>query len=152
MAYTEQQCRDAGIKDKLISFAYPGYDTHKQAMSVLKDRGYLFARGGGNRPYEPNIDHPYLIPSYTTYATNRDQIMGALKEAKDGKIIVLTIHGVPDEAHPQVNTPPELFEEYLRYLRDNRYTVIAMRDLANYIDVNAAAAGITPDYGRVKNN
>jgi lysophospholipase L1-like esterase len=46
--------------------------------------------------------------------------------------VVLTIHGVPDYAHPSVTTPPDLFEEYLTYLRDNHYTVIALRDLAKY--------------------
>ena len=44
------------------------------------------------------------------------------------------MHGVPDYAHPAVTTPPELFEEYLKYLHDNHYKVIALRDLAKYVD------------------
>jgi len=46
---------------------------------------------------------------------------------------VLTIHGVPDYAHDWVNTPPELFAGYLRFLQDNYYTVIALRDLKKYV-------------------
>ena len=57
---------------------------------------------------------------------------------KNGEIVVLTVHGVPDYAHPHVTTPPDLFEAYLEYLRDNRYTVIAMRDLAKFIDSGKA--------------
>ncbi len=46
---------------------------------------------------------------------------------------MLTIHGVPDTAHDWVNTPPELFREYLEFLKANHYTVIAMRDLQRYV-------------------
>ena len=45
------------------------------------------------------------------------------------RVVVLTIHGVPDTAHPHVNTPPELFAEYMQFLHDDHYTVIAMREL-----------------------
>ena len=74
------------------------------------------ARAGGSRTYDPQIDHPYLIPSWATDENNKSEIMDALQEAKDGKIVVLTLHGVPDIEHPWVNTPPELFREYLQYL------------------------------------
>jgi hypothetical protein len=33
-----------------------------------------------------------------------------------------------------VNTPQERFEEYLKYLAENKYHVIAMRDLSRYVD------------------
>jgi hypothetical protein len=32
-----------------------------------------------------------------------------------------------------VNTPLPLFEEYLRWLHDHHYRVIAMRDLARWV-------------------
>jgi hypothetical protein len=53
---------------------------------------------------------------------------------------VLTIHGVPDSAHPWVTTPPALFEEYLHWLHDHRYTVIGLRDLAPYVAPRRTAA------------
>ena len=35
---------------------------------------------------------------------------GILDQARDSQIVILTIHGVPDYAHPAVTTPPELFK------------------------------------------
>lgn len=150
LTYIETQCKQYNIKKPLISFAYPGYDVAPSAIPILQDKNYLFARAGGNRAYNPKKDYPYLIPSYTTYANNKQQIINALQQAKDGKIVVLTIHGVPDDAHPWVNTPPELFEEYLEYLHDHQYTVIALRDLAKFIRVKEALQTIKPDFASVK--
>ncbi|EHQ24236.1 polysaccharide deacetylase family protein [Mucilaginibacter paludis] len=137
LEYIENKCKEYHIP-KPVSFAYPGYDTSPKAMVVLKEKGYLFARAGWDRAYNPTTDHPYLIPGFTTLQNNSTTIYDALKQAKDGKVIVLTIHGVPDSAHVWVNTPPELFEGYLKYMHDNHYKVIAMRDLKRYIDVNKA--------------
>ena len=47
---------------------------------------------------------------------------------------VLQFRGVPDNEHPWVHTPPALFEEYLKYLRDEGCRVIGLRDLARYVD------------------
>lgn len=142
LTYIEDKCKEYNIP-KPISFAYPGYGTSPKAMGVLKAKGYEFARGGWSRDYEPSTDNPYLMPSFTTTKDNSKLIYDALASAKDGKIVVLTIHGVPDVAHAWVNTPPELFESYLKYLKDNHYKVIAMRDLKKYINVDKALL-ITP--------
>jgi peptidoglycan/xylan/chitin deacetylase (PgdA/CDA1 family) len=150
LTYIETKCKEHQIKKTLVSFAYPGYDVAPSTIPILQDKKYLFARAGGNRTYNPEKDHPYLIPSFTTYADNKQQIIDALQQAKDGKIVVLTIHGVPDDAHPWVTTPPELFEAYLKYLHDHQYKVIAMRDLAKFIHVKEALQTIKPDYASVK--
>jgi hypothetical protein len=55
-----------------------------------------------------------------------------LRQANDGRIVVLTIHGVPDTAHPKVTTAPDLFQRYLDFLRDEDYTVVALRDVPKY--------------------
>jgi peptidoglycan/xylan/chitin deacetylase (PgdA/CDA1 family) len=144
LAYIENKCKEYGIT-KPTNFAYPGYDVSASALPWLKQMGYHFARAGWNRLYDPKIDNPYLMPSITTLANNRQFIYDALAQAKGGKILVLNIHGVPDVAHDWVNTPPELFEEYLKYLKDNHYKVIAMRDLKQYIDVTKASQ-LTPNY------
>lgn len=135
--YIENKCKEHHIP-KPVSFAYPGYDVSPRAVDVLREKGYLFARAGWDRAYSPTTDHPYLIPGFTTLQSNSKIIYDALNQAKDGKIIVLTIHGVPDSAHVWVNTPPELFEGYLKYMHDNHYKVIAMRDLKRYINLNKA--------------
>jgi peptidoglycan/xylan/chitin deacetylase (PgdA/CDA1 family) len=140
--YIENKCKEYGIP-KPVSFAYPGYDTSPKAIKVLKAKGYQFARAGWDRVYDPTFDHPYLIPGFTSVESNSKAIYDALNSAKDGKITVLTIHGVPDVAHPWVNTPPQLFEGYLKYMHDNHFTVIAMRDLKKYINVDKALE-ITP--------
>jgi peptidoglycan-N-acetylglucosamine deacetylase len=132
LRYVEDKAASLGAP-KIVSFAYPSYITAPMAAGVLAQRGYRYARIGGDRPYEPATDNRYLIPSYTTLATNRNAILNAFRQARDGRIVVLTIHGVPDTAHPWVNTPPELFREYLDFLRDHHYTVIALRDLDRYL-------------------
>ncbi|MEO6523387.1 MAG: polysaccharide deacetylase family protein [Mucilaginibacter sp.] len=137
LQYIEDKCKEYHIP-KPINFAYPGYDTSPKAINVLKAKGYEFARAGLDRTYDPAVDHPYLMPSFTMLANNRQAIYDAFALAKDGKVVILTIHGVPDIAHAWVNTPPELFEEYLKYLHDNHYEVIAMRDLKAYINIDKA--------------
>lgn len=57
---------------------------------------------------------------------------GILNQARDGQIVIFTIHGVPDYAHPAVTTPPELFKPYLTYLKENNFNVVSVLDLARY--------------------
>lgn len=142
--YIENKCDSFNIT-KPSSFAYPGYSVSIPAIDVLLEKEYKFARVGGSRTYDPLNDHPLLIPSWATNADNKKQIMSAFNDAKNGKIVVLTIHGVPDVEHPWVNTPPQLFQEYLQYLSEHNFKVIAIRDLNNYIDIEEALETIAPD-------
>ena len=136
LRYVEAKVRSLGAPTP-VSFAYPAYVTTPHAVETLRAVGYELARTGGSRAYDPARDDPLLIPSFTTSAANRDSILAAFSEARDGKVVVLTIHGVPDVAHPWVTTPVPLFEEYLRYLHDNHFHVIAMRDLRRYVPPRA---------------
>ena len=144
LQYIERKCDSMKIK-RPITFAYPGYSLSLPVMKILEEKGYLFSRAGGERPYDPLTDHPQLIPSWAMNSNNKPLIMDALKEARHGKIVVLTIHGVPDVEHPWVNTTPELFKEYLQYLKENHFTVVSLRDLAKYVNVKEAMKTITPD-------
>ena len=144
LSYIDQKCDSMGIA-KPTTFAYPGYSLSIPVMNILQEKDYQFARAGGSRAYDPTTDHPLLVPSWAMNSTNKQQIMEALGEARDGKIVVLTIHGVPDVEHPWVNTPPELFREYLQYLSENHFKVIAFRDLAKYINAKKAMKTIVPD-------
>jgi len=143
LTYIEGKCDSMGIK-KPSNFAYPGYDLSLPVMETLKEKGYKFARAGGDRAYDPLSDYPLLVPSWAMFATNKEQIMTAFNEAQNGKIVVLTIHGVPDVEHPWVNTPPELFKEYLQYLSDHHFNVISLRALNKYINVNEAMKSLVP--------
>jgi peptidoglycan/xylan/chitin deacetylase (PgdA/CDA1 family) len=139
------QCKEHGIPPP-TSFAYPGNAFTRGALAVLKDNGIVFARRGGapefpykegrGFAYEPGLDHALLIPSAgdARPAWTLDDFKAAVAPAKHGKIVVLQFHGVPDTAHDWVNSTREQFESYMKYLADNKFTVISMRDLARFVD------------------
>ncbi len=144
LAITER-CEAHGIPAP-TSFAYPGNAMTPLAFPVLRELGIRFARRGGaperpyaggqGVPYEPGVDHPLLIPSGgdARPAWTLEDFVRAVEPARAGKIVVIQLHGVPDRAHPWVHTPPELFEQYLDYLERNHFRVIALRDLARFVD------------------
>lgn len=149
LGHINARCEANGIP-KTTSFAYPGNAFVKEGIKPLRDLGILFARRGGSPEYpysagkgiayEPGLDHPLLIP--TTGDARPTWTLGdfqaALARAKPGTIAVLQFHGVPDTAHDWVSTKPENFTAFMQHLADEHYTVIAMRDLARYIDPKIA--------------
>jgi len=149
--YIEAKCDSMGI-EKPTNFAYPGYNLSRQVLEILLEKGYKFARAGGGRAYDPMSDYPLLVPSWAMNEGNKEQIMAAFNQARNGRIVVLTIHGVPDVEHPWVNTSPELFKEYLKYLSEHHFKVISLRDLNSYINVNEAIETIVPDMNRELKN
>lgn len=131
IAHIEERCEQHGIP-RPTSFCYPGYRTNSVALRVLSRRGYRFARAGGARAFDPAKDHPLLLPQAfdgkpeSTLA----QFKAAVARARDGRIAIMTFHGVPDIKHPWVNTDPAKFVSYLRHLKEAGCKVIALRDLA----------------------
>ena len=128
------------------SFAFSGNGFGPEAVRELARLGYKFARRGMQPeiPYgkvevgpafDPLRHHPLLIPTtgdaYPSWTLEHFERVVA--QAKDGKIVVLQFHGVPDPAHPWVHTPPERFREYMSYLKQEGFRAIAMRDLEHYI-------------------
>jgi hypothetical protein len=97
-----------------------------------------FARRGGapERPYkdgqgfayEPGLDHTLLIPSAGDARPHwtLDDFKAAISQAWHG--------------HDWVTTRQEMCEAYMKYLADNRFTVIALRDLAKYVDSEVVPA------------
>jgi len=132
--FIEQQCVKYGIP-KPISFCYPGYATSVAATKLLQERGYLVARAGGEKPFDPTTDNPLMLPQAFDGRpeSTLEQFKAAVALAKAGRITVMTFHGVPDLKHPWVNTSPEKFNAYMQHLKDEGCTVIAMRDLAKYL-------------------
>jgi peptidoglycan-N-acetylglucosamine deacetylase len=151
LAYIESKCDSVGIEIPK-TFAYPGYDLSLPAISILREKGYQFARAGGSRAYDPLTDHPLLLPSWALGPDNKVEIMDALGQAKDGKVAILTIHGVPDLEHPWVNTSREQFVEYLTYLQNNSYHVISLRELSKYVDTGKALEILIPDLSKPYKN
>src|SRR5207245_11046887 len=82
------------------------------------------------------VGHPLLLPAAGDARPDwtLDDFKRAVDQARGGPVAVLQFHGVPDREHPWVNTRPERFEEFMRYLRTNAFQVIALRDLARHVD------------------
>jgi peptidoglycan/xylan/chitin deacetylase (PgdA/CDA1 family) len=139
------RCLAHGIP-RPVTFAYPGNALDKDVLPLLHELGIKFARRGGSPEYpydqgrgfayEPGLDHPLLIPSAgdARPGWTLDDFKRAVSQARGGKIAVIQLHGVPDSAHSWVNTPQPLFESYVNYLAYNGYRVLALRDLARYVD------------------
>lgn len=134
VSYIEEQCKAHRIP-RPTSFCYPGYATSAVAVQVLRGRGYRFARAGGAQAFDPAKDDPLRMPQAfdSKPDVTFEQFVAAVAQAKDGRIAVLTFHGVPDPQHPWVNTDPALFEKYMTHLKDQGCTVIAVRDMARYL-------------------
>ncbi|QDT75717.1 polysaccharide deacetylase family protein [Lacipirellula limnantheis] len=140
-----RQCEAHGIP-RTTSFAYPGNSLAPAALPILQKLGIRFARRGGapeydcregrGFAYEPGLDHPLLIPSAgdARPAWTLDDFIAAVEQARYQRVAVLQFHGVPDTAHNWVDSSPRQFDAYMNYLAKNNYTVIAVRDLARYID------------------
>lgn len=126
---------------KPTTFCWPIYTVNPAMFEVLLDRGYLLGRSGGrdDRPYRPTRENPFETPSFTIMAnTPLETFTNAAARATRGRISIFTFHGVPDIEHAAVGVDPARFAEMMDYLKDNRYTVIAMRDIARYVDVRKA--------------
>jgi peptidoglycan/xylan/chitin deacetylase (PgdA/CDA1 family) len=137
---------DAGVP-RPVSFGWPGNGFGPEALAVLRARGYKFARRGMQPefPYgqihlgplfDPAKHDPLLIP--TSGDAYPDWTLEHFKKLVDqacpGKAVIVQFHGVPDVAHPWVHTPPEMFRQYMDYLKQGGFRVIALRDLEPWAD------------------
>ncbi len=147
LKHIDQRCIENGIPLP-TTFCYPGFENNLQVVRTLEGLQFQFARrgvgpefpdggeGGRGPAYDPKSDHPLLIPT-TGYAGPKwcfDDLKWAVSQARDGKICVLNFHGIPGFDHPWVNTNPSDFEKYMQFLKEEKCTVIAMRDLVRYVD------------------
>ncbi|MCI0628383.1 MAG: polysaccharide deacetylase family protein [Acidobacteria bacterium] len=145
LALVENELQKVGVS-RPVSFAYCGNAFGPEAVEQLDRLGFKFARRGMQPevPYgriqigpifDPLKHHPLLIPTtgdaYPEWTLEHFQT--AVGRARAGQIVVLQFHGVPDPKHPWVDTPPDRFQEYMDYLKQQNIRVIAMRDLGRYI-------------------
>lgn len=135
---------------KPVSFAWCGNAFGPIARGVLAKAGIQFARRGMQPEvkyglaepgplYRPEFHDPLLIPSAGDAYPNwtLEHFVRVVERAKDGNIVVLQFHGVPDPVHPWVTTDPALFRQCMAHLKENGYRVLALRDIAPYITPNA---------------
>lgn len=145
----EEQFAENGIP-QTTTICWPVYHVNTKTFPDLTKHGYLFGRGGHERPYRPEVDHPLDVPSFTIKDRHTvTHVIDRVRQATAGRIVVLTFHGVPDEEHPPVSVEPSLFRQMMQYLKQNGYTCISMRDLANYVDP-IKAAKVPPTERNVK--
>lgn len=148
----ERRCREHGIP-RTTTFCYPGYHLSRETVAVLSDLGYQFARRGvfpeclhiktgeSGPAYDPHVHHPLLIPAagISGVQWTFEEFVETVGLARNGRIAVLCFHGVPGK-HPKAGTPPDRFETFMRYLSEAECRVIALRDLATYLDPNVGPA------------
>ena len=147
LALVENELQKVGVP-RPVSFAYCGNQFGPEAVRVLGNAGYRFARRGlppeaeygkllVGAAFDPRKHHPLLIPStgdaYPDWTF--DHFKRVVAEARDGQAVVLQFHGVPDTAHPWVHTPPENFRRYMAYLKEQEFRVLALRDLERFVDL-----------------
>jgi len=126
---------------RTTTLAWPFYIVNTKFYPLLSSWGYTFGRGGHGRVYRPAVDHPFDVPSFAVGGVGMtiEGFISAVQQATAGRVVVLTFHGTPDSEHAGVGTDPDLFEDMVEYCKANNYNVIAMRDLAEYIDTEKAA-------------
>ena len=126
---------------RTTTLAWPFYIVNTKFYPLLSSWGYTFGRGGHGRVYRPAVDHPLDVPSFAVGGVGMtiEGFISAVQQATAGRVVVLTFHGTPDSEHAGVGTDPDLFEDMVEYCKANNYNVIAMRDLAEYIDTEKAA-------------
>ncbi len=147
LALVDSALASQGIP-KPVSFAYTGNHFAPGSIEKIREMGYRFARRGmqpeipygkiANGPlYDPEKNHRLVIPTtadaYPEWTL--DHFKSIIDRAEAGKAIILQFHGVPDIAHPWVDTDPELFSQCMDYLEETGIRVIAMRDLDAYFDI-----------------
>jgi peptidoglycan/xylan/chitin deacetylase (PgdA/CDA1 family) len=141
----EAELQRVGVP-KPVSFAWCGNGFGPAGIRVLQDHNYRFARRGMQPEipygqievgpaYRPRQHHPLLIP--TTGDAYPGWDLGHFKKvvhsAGPGELVVLQFHGIPDVAHPWVNTPLENFKQYVGYLQSQGFQALALRDVAAYL-------------------
>jgi len=138
---------------KPVSFAWPGGVFGPEGRAVLEARGYLFGRRvihpeyppGITRQglvYDPAVNDPLLIPTYglVNDSWSLEHFASVVARAEAGRAVVLGFHGLPDPANKGLSTSPAHFRRLMAHLAEVGYRVIAMRDLARWVDPAARPA------------
>ncbi len=125
---------------KPTTLCWPVYAVYTHLYPDLTSNQYTFGRAGGSRPYRPTVDHPLNVPSWGVQNDiSVETFISYVQQATRGRIVVITFHGVPEGEHMAVSLDPEKFTAMMKYLKDNQYNAISMRDLSKYVDAKKAA-------------
>ena len=112
------------------SFAYPGGPGSAHVHAALRARDVRFARIVEERPWRPAVDDSYMIPAYAVHGDG-EAFHRALAAGCSDAVPVLVYHGIPDYAHPWIDTAPEKFAEEMRFLASEGYRAFSFSDFAD---------------------
>ncbi len=121
-----------------ISFAYCQDSFGPEALEKLGRRGYRFARRGveprlPSPGFDPTLHHPLTIPTSGSADSDwTEEGFNRLVEHAGGESIVVLRFGPvggPNQAAPSISA--ESFRKFMIQLKEQGYTVAAMRDLGD---------------------
>lgn len=115
-----------------VSFAYPGGPYAENAAAILPEFGLKCARTTEHALWDLKKTDPMRVPCFAICdkdIKNFDTALQMLEENSSSDVAaVILYHGVPDIAHPWCSTEFELFSTHMKFLYDNKYNVISMKD------------------------
>jgi peptidoglycan/xylan/chitin deacetylase (PgdA/CDA1 family) len=142
LALVDYALQQVGVP-RPISYAHTGDHFGPEALQVLKNRGYRFARRGMSPEvpvkagemgltYDPQKNYRLLVPATGIPPSSLEYFKKLVDRARPGHIVVVELHGIPDP-HDFASTPRELFQECMTYLKEQNFRVVALRDLEKYL-------------------
>ena len=99
----------------------------QNVVPVLKKYGLITARTTENGPWNLKKQDLMRVPCTPLQKDNKLAFYQAVSSGEKGEVPVILFHGVPDIVHDWVNTSPECFAAFMKYLFDNDYRVISMK-------------------------
>ena len=113
-----------------VSFAYPGGPYADNAAKLLPEFGLRCARTTEHGVWKLDSTDPMRVPCFAVTDKDEANFQAAvdLSSADENIAPVILYHGIPDIAHPWCSTSRELFEKQMKYLFDNNFKVMSMKD------------------------
>jgi peptidoglycan/xylan/chitin deacetylase (PgdA/CDA1 family) len=113
-----------------VSFAYPGGPYCAEAAQILPEFGIRAARTTEHGLWEKAKNDPMRVPCFSVSEQHENNFYAAVDLANEDEncAAMILYHGVPDLPHPWCSTPEDMFLKHMKYLADNNFRVMSMRD------------------------
>ena len=101
-------------------------------FNMLPEFGIRAARTTELGLWDKAKTDPMRVPCFAVSENDENNFYAAVELANEDENCAVTIlyHGVPDLAHPWCNTPEDMFAKHMKYLADNDFCVISMKDFS----------------------
>jgi hypothetical protein len=138
------------------TFCYPGFHVNEGVKQLLSEMGYMLARsgcehvkdfwdfqsGGSGCAYDLNVHSPFQVPCLGVFGDkySYDEFVEDLEtKLPDGQIGIFCIHNVGERIN-SVDMTVESFEKCVKYLGENDYEVINLRDVTTSSSSSSSAS------------